>query len=61
MHWGIILLVVVAVAFVALLVANFLGGEKKITRHIGRHYRLEDTRFLDELGVLLGPPFQQGN
>jgi cardiolipin synthase len=43
-----------------LLVANFMGGEKKIDRHIERLYTLDDTQFMKELGVLLGPPFVSG-
>jgi cardiolipin synthase A/B len=45
---------------VGLLVANFVGGEKKIDRRIERLYSLEDPRFRHELGVLLGPPFLPG-
>ena len=44
----------------ALLASNFIGGEKKIERHIERLYALDDPRFMDELGVLLGPPFLAG-
>ncbi len=43
------------------LVSNFIGGEKKIERRIQRLYALDDPRFMNELGVLLGPPFQGGN
>ncbi|MFH1813023.1 MAG: phospholipase D-like domain-containing protein [Pseudomonadota bacterium] len=43
-----------------LLVANFVGGETKIERRIERLYTLDDPRFMQELGVLLGPPFVQG-
>lgn len=60
MHWGIALVIVLVVAIAGLLLANFVGGEKKITRNIERHCRLEDARFLDELGLLLGPPFMRG-
>lgn len=42
------------------LVSNFVGGETKIERRIKRHYALDDPRFMNELGVLLGPPFVQG-
>ena len=45
---------------VGLLVSNFIGGEKKIERHIERLYALDDPRFMQELGVLLGPPFLDG-
>ena len=44
----------------ALLVSNFMGGEKKIERRIERLYSLDDPRFMNELGVLLGPPFVDG-
>lgn len=44
----------------ALLVANFVGGEKKIERRVERLYPLDDPRFMQELGVLLGPPFLPG-
>ena len=58
--------VVAAAAFalalvVAVLASNFIGGEKKIDRHIQRLYALADPRFVQELGVLLGPPFLAGN
>jgi cardiolipin synthase len=43
-----------------LLIANFVGGETKIERRIERLYTLDDPRFVQELGVLLGPPFVQG-
>ena len=61
MSWGLVLIIVAAVALAGLLLANFIGGEKKITRDIRRHYGLDDVRFLDELGLLLGPQFVQGN
>ncbi|HSW03317.1 phospholipase D-like domain-containing protein [Aquabacterium sp.] len=51
-----------AVALIAgLVAANFIGGEKKIERRIERLYTLDDGRFTHELGVLLGPPFLDGN
>lgn len=40
---------------------NLMSGEKKIERRIERLYSLEDPRFAQELGVLLGPPFVDGN
>ncbi len=43
------------------LAANFIGGEKKIERRLNRLYALDDPRFMHELGVLLGPPFLEGN
>ena len=45
----------------AVLASNFVGGEKKIERHIDAAYALDDPRFARELGVLLGPPFVEGN
>lgn len=47
--------------FGGLLASNFIGGEKKIERHIKRLYSLDDPRFTNELGVLLGPAFLDGN
>ena len=44
----------------AILVSNFIGGETKIERRIERHYSIDDPRFINELGVLLGPPFLPG-
>lgn len=61
MSWGLALIIVIVVALAGLLLANFIGGEKKITREIPRQYGLDEIRFLDELGLLLGPPFVQGN
>ena len=40
---------------------NFIGGEKKIERRIERLHTLDDPRFHQELGVLLGPQFVTGN
>lgn len=42
------------------LASNFIGGEKKIERHVERLYTLDDARFMNDLGVLLGPPFLAG-
>ncbi|NDP40824.1 MAG: hypothetical protein GZ093_19205 [Rhodoferax sp.] len=44
-----------------LLVSNFMGGETKIEQRIERIYALDDPRFTNELGVLLGSPFLTGN
>jgi cardiolipin synthase len=46
---------------VVLLVVNFQGGEKRIERRLARIYSLDDPRFVQELGVLLGPPVLRGN
>ncbi|AOF87965.1 phospholipase D family protein [Hydrogenophaga sp. RAC07] len=54
--------VVVSVCAVGgVLIANFVGGETRIERRIERLYPLDDPRFVQELGVLLGPPFLPGN
>ncbi|MGL6109517.1 MAG: phospholipase D-like domain-containing protein, partial [Rubrivivax sp.] len=37
------------------------GGETQIERHIERVHALSDAAFARELGVLLGPPFLDGN
>jgi cardiolipin synthase A/B len=44
-----------------LLIVNFAGGEAKITRHMERVHAIDDPRFARELGLLLGPPFIEGN
>lgn len=43
------------------LALNFIGGEKKIERRIERLHTLDDPRFHQELGLLLGPQFIAGN
>ena len=59
-----ILLVVITVALTvaaAILVFNFLGGEKKIERRISRAHNVESPLFAHELGSMLGPAFVAGN
>ena len=52
----------VAVTVTAVLLAlNLSSGEKKIERRIERLYALDDPRFANELGVLLGPAFLPDN
>ena len=52
----------ILLALVGLLVAiNLVGGEKKIERRLERMYSLDDPRFVQELGALLGPPVLGGN
>lgn len=46
---------------VILLAADLIGGEKRIKQQIERLYSQDESRFAHELGVLLGPPFFQGN
>ena len=41
--------------------ANLGSNEKKIERRLERLYSLEDPRFTQELGALLGPPLVDGN
>ena len=54
--------VAVVLTLIAVAVAvNFIGNEKKIERHIERLYGLDDPRFQQELGVMLGPQFVAGN
>ena len=52
---------VVATAVVVVVALNFMGGEKRIERRLERLYSLDDPRFVQELGVLLGPPLLDGN
>ena len=60
MLWIVVGTIVVTIA-VVLLAVNLMSGEKKIERRIARHFTLDDPRFADQLGVLLGPPFLAGN
>jgi cardiolipin synthase A/B len=60
-RWFAVVGIAVAVTiFGAVLVANFVGSEKKIDHRVERLYALDDPRFKHELGVLLGPPFLDG-
>jgi cardiolipin synthase len=50
------------VALAGLLIVNGRGGgETQVERHIERVHALSDVAFARELGVLLGPPFLDGN
>jgi cardiolipin synthase A/B len=60
MAW-IIFATVVATVAIVLIGVNFMSAEKKIERRIERLYSLDDPRFGQELGVLLGPQFLPGN
>ena len=53
---GVVLLLVGLVLW-----ANLGSNEKKIERRLERLYSLEDPRFTQELGALLGPPLVDGN
>ncbi len=60
-RWLVVAIAATGLALVGgVLALNLLGGEKKIQRHVERLYTLDDPRFMDELGVLLGPPFLAG-
>jgi cardiolipin synthase len=60
-RWKLTAVIVTGLCLVlGLLVSNFMGGETKVQRRIERLYALDDPRFVQELGVLLGPPFMQG-
>ena len=52
---------VIATAAAVLFAFNFTSGEKKIERRIERLYTIDNPRFANELGALLGPPFLAGN
>ena len=52
---------VVATAVAVVVAFNFMGGEKRIERRLERLYSLDDPRFVQEPGVLLGPPLLDGN
>ena len=56
-----VVLAVLATLLCVFVVSNLSGGEKKIERRVERLYALEDPRFARELGVLMGPPFTEGN
>ena len=49
---------ILAGIFIAL---NLTGDQKKIERRLERLYSLDDPQFRHDLGLLLGPPFVEGN
>ena len=51
----------IATLLAVLAVMNFSTGEPHIERRLERLYAVEDPRVRQELGVLLGPPFVNGN
>ncbi|RZL06928.1 MAG: cardiolipin synthase B, partial [Rubrivivax sp.] len=51
----------IATLLAVLAAMNFSTGEPHIERRLERLYAVEDPRFRQELGVLLGPPFVNGN
>jgi cardiolipin synthase len=50
-----------AAVIAVLVIVNFSTGEKEIDRQVKHAYNVVDAGFANELGVLLGPPFVQGN
>jgi cardiolipin synthase A/B len=58
---GICVAVFLVAGVVFIFAMNFVTSEKQIERRVHRLYSLEDPRFANELGVLLGPPFVPGN
>lgn len=58
---GIILLTMLATLAVVLIAINFKGNETNVERRIDRIHALSDAGFMNELGVMLGPPFVGGN
>ncbi len=58
---GIILLTMLATLAVVLIAFNFKGNETNVERRIDRIHALSDAGFMNELGVMLGPPFVGGN
>ncbi len=60
MGWIVAGIVLLTIA-VVLLAVNLASGEKKIELRIESLYSLDDRRFHDELGVLLGPQFLRGS
>ena len=48
-------------AAVTVLALNFVACEKKIERKLEHRYTIDDPQFRRELGILLGPPINDGN
>jgi cardiolipin synthase len=60
-RWLIALGAALATLAVVLVAFNLMPSEKKIERRLERLYSLDDPRFVQELGLLLGPPVAEGN
>jgi cardiolipin synthase len=54
-------LTVVVTLVVALILANFVSGEKKVEHNIDRLYSSDDPQFIRSMSLLLGPPVTSGN
>ncbi|MGI4813549.1 MAG: cardiolipin synthase [Janthinobacterium lividum] len=52
---------IVLTLIVALIIANFSSGEKKVEHNINRLYASDDAQFTRSMGLLLGPPVVSGN
>ncbi len=59
--WVIVLCSVLATVLATLVVVNLMPGEKKIEQNVPRLYGSSDPQFRRAMGVLLGPPIQEGN
>ena len=57
----IILLTVAIMAFLSILINNFIPTERKITHQIPHRYGVSDPQFIRTIGQLLGPPLLEGN
>jgi cardiolipin synthase len=56
-----ILSTLVVTLVLALIVANFATGEKRINERMQHSYAISEPQFLRSIGVLLGPPLIEGN
>ena len=59
--WWLVASAVVLTLVAVLFAFNFVSGEKKIGHRVTRLHTIDDPRFRYELGLLLGPPFVDGN
>lgn len=57
----VILTTVIATLFVALILANFAGTEKKVETVIPHLYSIDDPQFMRAMGLMLGPAIIDGN
>ena len=59
--WVFVAVGALATIVAVLLYLDFASGEKRIENRLERLYSLDDPRFAQELGALLGPPLSDGN